>query len=314
MRALKRWSIAVLVFFALFCLSLVGVGAFYRPNTAIPAGAPGRHVDVGGLPLRVVQEGAGRDVLLIHGSPGSIEDWEPVAKALSGDFRVTRFDRPGHGYSGDDGAYSLEHNAERALDLIKTLGLTYVVVAGHSYGGSTALAMALRHSPAVSAYVIVDSAAYQPRRRPDGGMRLLEVPLFGYGFGTVVAPLVSAKRIRSGIIEQFNGKAPPEDFIQQRIRIWSTPKVTHAIASESLGARDDLAGLSPGYPGIADPVTIIAEADSPFRKETAEHLHRDVPGSTLHLVPGTGHYVQFEKTAEVVDAIRAAAKQTEPRN
>jgi pimeloyl-ACP methyl ester carboxylesterase len=312
MRTLKRLFAAFAVFFGLFCLSLVGVGALYRPNTAIPEGTPGRSVVVGGLPLRVLREGAGRDVLLIHGSPGSIEDFEPIAKELAGEFRVTRFDRPGHGYSGDDGAYTFEHNAEEALALIEALGLTHVVVAGHSYGGTTALAMAVRHSPAVAAYVIVDSATYEPSRRADPGMRLLEVPLFGYGFGTVVAPLVSAKRIRKGILEQFSGVEPPESFVAERVRLWSTPKVTHAIASETLGARADLAGLSSRYPGIKEPVFIVAEADSPFRRGSAEHLHRDVPGSSLRLVPGTGHYIQFQKPAEVVTAIRAAALATKP--
>jgi pimeloyl-ACP methyl ester carboxylesterase len=171
--------------------------------------------------------------------------------------------------------------------------------------------MALRNSPAVSTYVVVDSATYRPGRRPDGSMRLLEVPLFGYGFGTVVAPLVTPRRIRKGIAEQFSQGDPPEGFVEQRLRIWSTPKVTHAIAGESLGSRANLAAMSPRYPGIRAPVHIVAEADSPFRREAAEHLHRDIPGSTLRLVPKTGHYIQFEKTADVVEVIRTAAKVSE---
>jgi len=60
----------------LLVLLVVGAGLAgiaYRPNTDIPEGTPGRHVTVNGIPIRVVQQGSGRDVLLIHGSPGSLE-------------------------------------------------------------------------------------------------------------------------------------------------------------------------------------------------------------------------------------------------
>jgi pimeloyl-ACP methyl ester carboxylesterase len=40
-------------------------------------------------------------------------------------------------------------------------------------------------------------------------------------------------------------------------------------------------------------------------------LHADIVGSTLVLLPDTGHYVQFEKTREVADAIQRIAEGTE---
>jgi len=281
------------------------LGSTYTPNTTIPSELPGRHVVVSGVPLRVVQQGQGRDVLLIHGSPGSIEDWDSVAGALAASFRVTRFDRPGHGYSGDDGSYSYEHNAEMALGLIRALGLTRVVVVGHSYGGATALAMAVGNPPEVAAYVVVDSATYETRRKPDAAMRLVDLPIFGYGFGTLFAPL-ARRRIGRGVAEQFEGP-PPDGFIELRQRIWSTPKVLHALADETAGSTENLKRLAPRYPDIKSPTYILAEADAQFRRATAERLHVDVKGSTLRLVPNTGHYVQFQKPEEVIDAVKAAA-------
>ena len=141
-RNLLRYFAVPAALLVVLLLVAAVLGATYSPNTTIPAGMPGRHVVVNGVPLRVVQEGQGRDVLLIHGSPGSIEDWDSITGALAASFRVTRYDRPGQGYSGDDGQYSQEHNGEIALGLIRALGLSRVVVVGHSYGGSTALAMA----------------------------------------------------------------------------------------------------------------------------------------------------------------------------
>src|SRR5687767_7719485 len=65
-------------------LVLTSIGAIHTPNTEIPAGVAGHHVTVAGVPLRVLQRGSGPDVLLIHGSPGCVEDWTPLIDALAG--------------------------------------------------------------------------------------------------------------------------------------------------------------------------------------------------------------------------------------
>ncbi len=301
---LRYLAVPAALVVVLFLVAAV-LGATYTPNTAIPSGLPGRHVVVNGVPLRVVQEGQGRDVLLIHGSPGSIEDWDSVAGTLASSFRVTRYDRPGNGYSGDDGSYSHEHNGEMALGLIRSLGLSRVIVVGHSYGGATALAMAADNPPEVAAYVVVDSATYEPSRKPDGSMRLADWPLVGYGFAALFAPLAK-RRIGRGVAEQFEGP-PPAGFVELRQRMWSTPKVLHAIAEETLHSKENLEKLSPKYPAIKSPTYILAEADSDFRRATAERLHGDVKSSSLRLVPNTGHYMQFQKPQEIIEAVKAAA-------
>ena len=298
---------ALAVLIALLVVATAVAGIAYRPNTDIPAGTAGRHVAVNGVPIRVVQHGSGRDVLLIHGSPGSLEDWQPVVDAIGGSMRVTTYDRPGQGYSGDSGKYSYEDNADVALALIDVLRLEHVVVVGHSYGGTTALAIAARSPAAVDAVVVLDSAVYTPSREPDATLRLLTVPVLGTGFGVLTGPLVAPARIRKGLVEEFKGRPPSEDFIALRTRLWSTPKVTHAIAVETLDAAENLRQLSPKYPNIRRPVFIVAEADSVFRRTAAERLHADVQGSTLELLPGTGHFVQFEKTGDVVRTIQRAA-------
>ncbi len=304
-RALRIAATAV----AASILGLGAVGALYEPNTVIPAGAAGTQVKVRDFPLRVVQSGSGRDVLLIHGSPGSVEDWEPIIRGLSDSFHVTAFDWPGQGYSGDTGEYSIEHNADVALELVDALKLDHVIVVGHSFGGATALAMALRTSPRVDAYVIIDSAAYTPSRKAGMLFRVLDAPGVGRGLSAVVAPLFAPAKIRKGLAETFSNGTVPEEFATRRIAIWNSPKVSHATAAETLGYAGWLRVLSPGYPRIARPVVIVAEADSEFRRTTAERLHQDIAGSTLRLVPGTGHLIQIEKPDAVVDAIRQAAGQ-----
>jgi pimeloyl-ACP methyl ester carboxylesterase len=260
-------------------------------------------VSVNGLPIRVYQRGSGPDVLLIHGSPGSLEDFAPIFSTLGTRFRLTAYDRPGHGYSGDSGKYSPAHNAEVAEALLKQLDLRDAIVVGHSYGGSTALALALRKPARARAYIVLDSATYTPLRSLPPLYQVLGVPYLGIGVASVLGAFIAPPRIRSQLGQIWHGA--PEEFITLRTRIWSTPKVSHALARETLDAKAALGAQSPRYPEIAQHVSILAQADDPERKSTAQRLHRDITSSSLELLSNTGHYLQFEKTAEVVSAIES---------
>ena len=287
-------------------LVLTGIGAVYTPNTEIPAGVAGHHVTVAGVPLRVLQRGSGPDVLLIHGSPGCIEDWTPLIDALAGAARVTAYDRPGHGYSGDSGQYSYAHNADVALALIRELGLTHVTVVGHSYGGTTVLTLALRAAPAIDAYVFVDGGAYTPPGVPGPIFALLEPPLFGMGIAAVIGAPIARRRVRDETPKMFRTMPPPPGLVALRAQLFSTPKTVHALAKEWRGAAGWLAAQSPRYPSIHKPLHIIAQAEDAFRRETAQRLHRDVAHSSLLLLRGAGHHLQIEKTDEVAAVIRNA--------
>jgi pimeloyl-ACP methyl ester carboxylesterase len=307
----RRGLRSVLMVVGPVLLALLGastiLGLAYDANTEIPKDLSGHSVMVLGVPLRVLQAGSGRDVLLIHGSPGSLEDWSPIVERLSGSMRVTAFDRPGHGFSGDPGVYSPSDNARFAEALIARLGLQHTIVVGHSYGGATALALALRAPPSIAAYVTIDSSAYAASRRVDPTYPLLALPVVGMGLGTLLGSALAPSKIRNGLTAQFRGVAPSREFIALRTRIWSAPKVTHAIARETLGANDALATQSAQYGRIDKPVFILGQADDPLRAATAQRLHADIPHSSLTLVPDSGHYIQFQKPEVVVDTIRRAA-------
>jgi pimeloyl-ACP methyl ester carboxylesterase len=307
MRSLLRAVLALVLFALLACGVIGAIGALYRPNTQIPAGFVGQSLSLSGLPLRVYQRGKGRDVLFIHGSPGSLEDFTPLYGLLASRLRLTAYDRPGHGFSGDSGKYSPTDNAAVAAALLDKLDLQDVIVVGHSYGGATALALALQKPERVSGYVILDSAAYAPSRPPERIYELLAVPVLGLGCASLLGTFVAPMKIRSGLAQAY-GRMPPEDFVALRTRLWATPKVSHAIALESLHARAALAAQSPRYPQITAKVAIVAQAADPARKRGAERLHRELPASTLELLSDTGHYIQFDRPREVAATIRRLAQ------
>ncbi len=307
-RLLKRLAVVLLL--------LVGgiaiYGALYEPQQDLPAGLKGQFTDIMGIRTRYLQVGAGPDVLLIHGSTSSIEDWAPVTDALASQFRVTVYDRPGHGYTQTGARYDYEYNAGFALAVIEALKLQDPVVAGHSYGGAIAMALALRKPPAITGYVVVDSSLYRWARKADPAYRMLVVPAFGTGVARLSQRSLAPKKIRAALELLFPPGTMPAGFAEARIPIWSQPKVTVSVAQEALRSQAWLDAMSPRYGQITQPVFIIAQGDDPIRRENAEHAHRDIAGSELQLVSGTGHFIQLMKTDAVVELIRKAASARTP--
>jgi pimeloyl-ACP methyl ester carboxylesterase len=133
----------------------------------------------GGLRVRYLERpGSGPAVLLIHGLPGTAEDWNEVTPLLAGR-RTIAIDRPGYGFSSG-GYFPLSHQLQAVQELIERLHLGHPILVGHSYGGAISLAFAERHPGEVDGLVLVDAAATCTRNSAyetlDRGLTRIETP------------------------------------------------------------------------------------------------------------------------------------------
>ena len=88
-------------------------------------------------------DGKGPDLLLLHGITSNAQAWWRVAPRLvQAGFRVTAFDMPGHGQSGETADHRIESVAQLIAQSAADLGIDRMLLIGHSWGGSVALAMA----------------------------------------------------------------------------------------------------------------------------------------------------------------------------
>lgn len=100
------------------------------------------------------QRGDGPVVVLVHGTMDRSTSFGRVMRALEGDHRVRRYDRRGYGRSADAGPpVSFDQQVD---DLVSVIDGTPSIVAGHSYGGTVALATAARHPDLVRAVVVYE--------------------------------------------------------------------------------------------------------------------------------------------------------------
>lgn len=117
--------------------------------------------------------GTGDVIVLLHGYLESSEIWNGFEHKLATTFRVISVDLPGCGLSDVYGEiHSMEFMATALMELIRSLGIRKVFMAGHSLGGYVALAFLELHSAFLSGYCLFHSqpfadtpAALEKRKR-----------------------------------------------------------------------------------------------------------------------------------------------------
>jgi pimeloyl-ACP methyl ester carboxylesterase len=101
--------------------------------------------------------GRGQALLLIHGLASSSHIFDLVAPLLVGSFRVVAYDQRGHGLSSKPGSgYGYATVAADAVTVIDRLRLERPILLGHSWGGSVALEVAVRHPRKVAGAILLD--------------------------------------------------------------------------------------------------------------------------------------------------------------
>jgi len=262
--------------------------------------------------LSVFQKGKGKDILFIHGTPGSINDWTALIDSLSINYRVTSFDRPGHGFStANRYNYHLGENASVVLEIIKKLDLQSPLIVGHSYGGSTAVHLAANHQLDSCEFIIIDSPLYEIDLQPI--YVPLTFPVIGKGFAFLANSTIASSFIENGVRKAITSL--PEEklnsIIEERKKIWLQPKVLFSRANESSNYTSDLKEISPLYSSINANMTIVTGDNASITfKEDCTRFHEEVSGSELVVYKNTGHYIQFDKSNEVLELIKQKLKGT----
>jgi pimeloyl-ACP methyl ester carboxylesterase len=238
-----------------------------------------RTIDAAGTSIRIRCGGDRRPgsalVVLEAGAFNTVETWRDVHAPIATFARACAHDRPGRGASGP-APPGLDASGYIALlrDLLRTSGEPppYVIV-GHSLGGLIAQLYAASHPSDIAGLVLVDSSHADQVKRFAG----------------------------------FPQRAAPTAFTRRP-----------APEAVSLEAFADL--LTPSRRTLAAPIAVLTRsrwtsgADTPedeARLEVWRELQRDLaarsPRSHHIVASDSGHYVQNDEPALVIDAVRRIA-------
>lgn len=280
------------------------------PVTPKPTGS---FVQLAGLKVRYLERaGPEPAVLLIHGLPGTAEDFEDVTPLITG-HRTIAIDRPGFGFS-TGGYFPFDRQLQAVHELIEKLHLGHPILVGHSYGGTISLAYAERHPGEVRGLVPVDAAAGDCPRHDNAFTRaqarfiqLIELPGIALLADVTFSQLVRTASAKPAESEAFS-PAPVNPRHRHRVLAISLKHGNlEAYAGEILAANKEIDAVNRGLAGLRVPTIVIQGAqDKLVKPQCGRSIAASVPGAQLQMVPG-GHMAPYTHPAAVAAAVQGVA-------
>jgi pimeloyl-ACP methyl ester carboxylesterase len=261
-------------------------------------------------------------VILLHGFPEGAESWSKQVDALArAGFLAVAPDLRGYGLTdAPEGveSYSIDHLAEDVRSMITAFGRSAAHVAGHDWGAMVAWYFAGRYpemTKTLTALSVPHPAALAAASRGDEDQqaRSRYVGLFLIeGKAEEVLAGDDYRRLRSMFSLGPNPDAVPRSVIDHFTRSLSRPgRLTAALNYYRAnlvaggGAWETPIRIGP----ITMPTTLLwGDQDPALGRSAAEATAQHVEGEyTLEVLEGAGHWLQFERPAEVSRTLTTAA-------
>lgn len=280
-------------------------------------------VDANGLRFRVLAEGpaTGEMVILLHGFPEGAESWSRQLAALAGAGALAVApDLRGYGMSDAPSAveaYRIEHLVEDVAGIIKAFGRDRVHVAGHDWGAMVAWFFADIHPAQTKSLTVLSvghPAALAAARRLDADQRERSryVDLFLMeGKAEQVLGEDGYRRLKAMFSLPIPDAVPPA-AIEAFVRSLSRPgRLTAALDYYRANLRpgQGWASMRTDLHVEAPTALLWGELDPALGRLQAESSAGHVFGEfRLEVLEGAGHWLQFERPAEVSRSLTEAVK------
>lgn len=247
------------------------------------------------------------ELVLLHGQPGSADDWVQVAERLPPQLHAVAADRPGYG-SSELPAAGFAANAHAVLDDLDARGIHRAVLVGHSYGGGVALSAASMAPRRIEAVVLLASVG---PGCVNGWDRLLAAPGAGQLCALVawrLTPWIARARI-ARIARRQGRPLRPDEHVNWYI--WGHASREHGplwrtFLAEQRALLRELDELESAIPAVQAPVLLLADPqDHQVPVDTGRRLAQALPDARLQLVAGAGHQLPRRAPGAVADAIMA---------
>jgi 3-oxoadipate enol-lactonase / 4-carboxymuconolactone decarboxylase len=245
--------------------------------------------------LHYLLEGRGdAPVLVLANSLGTtLRMWDRQAAALSGRFRLLRYDHRGHGGSPvPPGPYTIDDLGRDVLALLDRLEIERFSFCGLSIGGMVGIWLASAAPKRIERLVLCCTSAHLGTLAEAYATRARTVREHGVG---AVADAVLERWFTSGFREDH------PDVVEWASRMLrETPAEGYAGCCEAIKDMDLRSRLG----AIRAPTLVIAGADDPaIPPEHAEFIRDSIPDSHLVVIEQAAHLANVEQPEVVTRAV-----------
>jgi 3-oxoadipate enol-lactonase len=243
---------------------------------------------VNGISVNYMLEGPANApvVTLSHSLATDLSMWDPTVPALTGRFRVLRYETRGHGKTdAPKGAYTLDQLADDALALLKSLGIAKTHWVGLSMGGMIGQTLALKAPEVFASLSLCDtSSRIPPDAKPQWADRIKTAETQG------MEPLVEPTLAR-WFTEPFR-KSRKDVIDRVATMIRTTPPAGYAGCCAAISTLD----LTDKISAIKIPTIAIVGEDDPGTPVAAHKvIHERIAGSRLEILKSAAHLSNMEQ-------------------
>jgi 3-oxoadipate enol-lactonase len=224
-------------------------------------------------------------VVMLSNSLGTrLEMWDPQMQALTGRYRVLRYDSRGHGRSDAPAQpYTIALLAEDALALLDALGIARVHFCGLSKGGMVGQWLGTHHGERLSSLILCATAAHLPPAEL-WNQRIEQTARDGM---SAVVDGVTERWFTAGYLA-----TPRPEVEQVRAMILATPAQGYGACCAAIRDMDQRETVG----AIRTPTLLLAGADDPATTvEVMRALHERITGSRLVEIPQAAHLLNIEQ-------------------
>lgn len=238
--------------------------------------------------LNYQQLGSGKDIILIHGLFGRLENLNMVAKALSESYRVTSVDVRNHGDSFHSELMDYPSMAKDIVVIMQHLAIESAIILGHSMGGKIAMELALTYPERVDKLIVADIA---PVEYPPHHNQIID------GLKAIDLSSVKGRKDADKQLANYVDNLSVRQFLLGNL----TSKNGQFVF------KCDIENIDKNYPNImrtyqgsntySGPTLFIKGANSDYiLPEHRAEIVRLFPQSRARVIQGAGHWLHAEKT------------------
>jgi 3-oxoadipate enol-lactonase len=236
---------------------------------------------------------SGRVVMMSNSLMSDHRMWDVTVPALSGRYRVLRYDTRGHGQSGTTpGPYTIELLADDAVGLMDALGLRRVHFVGLSMGGMIAQQVGARYADRVYSLSLCDTASEMPPRS-------MWAERFAIAQSQGVAGLVEST-IQRWFTAPFISRDP---LAVEKVRRMILSTGTEGFIACGSAVRD-MAQTTMLLQVKTPTLVLVGRLDPACSVEKAEVIHRMIDGSKLVILEDAAHLSNIEQPKAFNSALR----------
>ncbi|KQH81025.1 2-hydroxy-6-oxo-2,4-heptadienoate hydrolase [Mycobacterium gordonae] len=254
-----------------------------------------RIIDAGGIDTHYLEAGAGKPVLMLHGSgPGvsAMANWQLNIGPLAQRFHVLAPDIVGFGGTArpDDIVYSLRTWTDHVWAFLDAHGIENTAIVGNSLGGRIALQMAAEHPDRITRMVLMGA--------PGVGMTLTD------GLAALRAYEPSHEAMRDLLRNYF--AVDPAMITDELVEIRYEASIAdgayetyRAMFFDPRHAGSELGITEDEVRRIATPALLVhGREDKVVPMQVSVTMLGLLPNADLHVFSACGHWTQIERADE----------------